>query len=147
MDENAFETPILDLERRIEELSGFTGGPDQERELGRLRARLEKVREDVYSRLTPWQVTLVARHPRRPYTADTIQALFPEFVGLHGDRKFADDPAILGGFALFHGRPVAVIGHQKGRDTREKIRRTLKLSTARCNAIWLATCRALTTSP
>jgi acetyl-CoA carboxylase carboxyl transferase subunit alpha len=121
--ENDFERPILDLQKRIEELTGFGARPGQEKELEKLRRRLEKVREEVYSRLTPWQATLVARHPKRPYTADYIAALFTDFVEIHGDRKFADDPAILGGFALYRGRPVVVIGHQKGRDTKEKIRR------------------------
>jgi acetyl-CoA carboxylase carboxyl transferase subunit alpha len=123
VNESEFEKPILDLQKRIEELTGFGTKPGQERELEKLQRRLEKVREDVYARLTPWQATLVARHPRRPYTADYVRALFSEFVEIHGDRKFADDLAILAGFALFHGRPVAVIGHQKGRDTKEKIRR------------------------
>ena len=123
MNENDFERPILDRQKRIEELTGFGAKPGQEKELEKLQRRLEKVREEVYSRLTPWQATLVARHPKRPYTADYIAALFTDFVEIHGDRKFADDPAILGGFALYRGRPVAVIGHQKGRDTKEKIRR------------------------
>ena len=121
-DENAFERPILEIQKRIEEISGF-GGVGREREIEKLQRRLAKVREDVYSRLTPWQVTLVARHPKRPCTADYIRTLFTDFVEMHGDRKFADDPAILAGFALYHGQAVAIIGHQKGLDTKEKIRR------------------------
>jgi acetyl-CoA carboxylase carboxyl transferase subunit alpha len=81
------------------------------------------VRAEVYAKLTPWQRVLVARHPNRPYTLDYIRHLFQEFTEVHGDRGFADDPAIVGGFALYHDRPVAVVGHQKGRDTREKIHR------------------------
>jgi acetyl-CoA carboxylase carboxyl transferase subunit alpha len=123
MDESHFEKPIQELERRIDELTGFGARAGNEREIERLKGRLERMRREVFSSLTPWQQTLVARHPRRPYTADYIATLFTDFVELHGDRKFADDPAILGGFAAFHGEPVMVIGHQKGRDTKEKIRR------------------------
>jgi acetyl-CoA carboxylase carboxyl transferase subunit alpha len=81
------------------------------------------MRQEVYSRLTPWQRTLVARHPKRPYTLDYINLLFTDFVEIHGDRTYSDDPAIVAGFASYKGAPVAVIGHQKGRDTREKVRR------------------------
>ena len=123
MDENDFEKPIEDLTRRIEEISGFGASQGREKELLKLQDRLEHLREEVYSKLTPWQATLVARHAQRPYPADYIEALFTDFTELHGDRKFADDPAILGGFAMFHGEPVAILGHQKGRDTKEKIRR------------------------
>ena len=128
VDENAFEKPILEIQKKIEEISGFGGGHGHERELEKLQRRLTKVREDVFSRLTPWQTTLVARHPKRPYTADYIAALFTDFVEVHGDRKFADDPAILAGFALYHGQAVALIGHQKGRDTKEKIRRNFGMA-------------------
>src|SRR5207249_7536297 len=81
------------------------------------------LREEVYARLTPWQRALVARHPKRPYTLDYVGLLFSDFVEIHGDRKYADDPAIVAGFATYKGAPIAVIGHQKGRDTREKVRR------------------------
>ena len=81
------------------------------------------MRQEVFARLTPWQRALVARHPRRPYTLDYITFLFSDFVEIHGDRKYADDPAIVAGFATYKGSPVAVIGHQKGRDTKEKVRR------------------------
>ncbi|MEW5807485.1 MAG: acetyl-CoA carboxylase carboxyltransferase subunit alpha [Acidobacteriota bacterium] len=121
MEEENFEQPILELEKRIEELSGFTGDEAKERELQRLRKKLDVVRAEIYSNLTPWQKTLVARHPRRPYTRDYIGHLFVDFVEIHGDRKFADDPAIVGGLAFYRGIPVAVVGHQKGRDTKEKI--------------------------
>src|SRR4030095_11883710 len=83
----------------------------------------DHVRREVYGRLTPWQKVLVARHPNRPYTLDFIRLLCSDFVEIHGDRGFADDPASVSGLAVFHDRPVAVIGHQKGRDTREKILR------------------------
>ena len=121
-EEESYEQPILEVERRIEELSGFED-EIKKREIERLRQKLDQLRRDIYSRLTPWQKTLVARHPRRPYTLDFVAQLFEDFVEVHGDRLFADDPAIVCGFGLFHGRPAAVIGHQKGRDTKEKIHR------------------------
>jgi len=121
-DENA-EAPIQELEKRIEELSGIPGAEDRAPELDRLKRELQDLRGEIYSSLTAWQKTQVARHPKRPYTLDYIQMLFGNLVELHGDRKFADDPAIVGGFATYQGMPVAVLGHQKGRDVREKIRR------------------------
>ena len=123
MEEQDFEKPIEDLTRRIEELGGFGAQQGREREIKKLQDRLQRLREEIYAKLTPWQATLVARHPQRPYPADYIETLFTDFIEFHGDRKFADDPAILAGFAMFHETPVAVIGHQKGRDTKEKIRR------------------------
>jgi acetyl-CoA carboxylase carboxyl transferase subunit alpha len=118
-----FEEPILKLRRRIEELSALPDDASHRKEIEKLREKLERVSREVYGNLTPWQKTLVARHPARPYTLDYIQALTTEFTEFHGDRKFADDPAIVAGFAYFRGRPVAVVGHQKGRDTKEKVRR------------------------
>ncbi|MGE5276983.1 MAG: acetyl-CoA carboxylase carboxyltransferase subunit alpha [Acidobacteriota bacterium] len=118
-----FEEPILKLRRRIEELSALPDDASHRREIEKLREKLERVSREIYANLTPWQKTLVARHPARPYTLDYIQALTEDFTELHGDRKFADDPAIVAGFATFRGRPVAVVGHQKGRDTKEKVRR------------------------
>ncbi len=124
MDEDVnFEEPILKLKRRIEELSALPDDAAHRREIERLREKLEKVSREIYASLTPWQKTLVARHPARPYTLDYIQSLMTDFVELHGDRRFADDPAIVAGLAMFRGRAVAVLGHQKGRDTKEKIRR------------------------
>jgi acetyl-CoA carboxylase carboxyl transferase subunit alpha len=123
LEEDDFERPLRDLEKKIEELSGIPGGEDRSEDLGRLQRRLETLRQEVYGRLTPWQRTLVARHPRRPYTLDYIHLLFTEFREVHGDRKYADDPAIVAGFALYKGMPVMVVGHQKGRDTKEKVRR------------------------
>jgi len=117
------ERPLRDLEKKIEELSGVPGGDDRAAEIARLQRRLETARQEVYARLTPWQRALVARHPKRPYTLDYIQHLFTDFTQIHGDRKFADDPAIIAGFASYKGTPVAIIGHQKGRDTKEKVRR------------------------
>src|SRR6202795_4651989 len=118
-----FEEPILKLKRRIEELSALPDDAAHRRELERLREKLEKVSREIYASLTPWQKTLVARHPARPYTLDYIGALTTEFVELHGDRKFSDDAAIVSGFGFFRGQAVAIVGHQKGRDTKEKIRR------------------------
>jgi acetyl-CoA carboxylase carboxyl transferase subunit alpha len=118
-----FEAPLLALQKQIDELAAFPGDPEKEGEASRLRERLETERRLVFSRLTPWQKTLVARHPNRPYTLDYVQALFTEWVEVHGDRRYADDPALVCGFALYKGRPVAIVGHQKGRDTKQKIYR------------------------
>jgi acetyl-CoA carboxylase carboxyl transferase subunit alpha len=123
-DDSEFEAPILELEKQIDELTDF-GEEDEKRqkEIQKLQVRLDKLRREIYAKLTPWQKVLVARNPNRPYTLDYLRYLFKEFVELHGDRGFADDPAIVGGFAQFGERPVMVIGHQKGRDTKEKIHR------------------------
>ncbi|HXV78190.1 MAG TPA: acetyl-CoA carboxylase carboxyltransferase subunit alpha [Candidatus Polarisedimenticolaceae bacterium] len=123
VEEEQFEEPILDLERRIEALSGVGEDAATERQRQKLLAQLEALRERVYSSLTPWQKTLVARHPRRPYTRDYIDHLIEGFHEIHGDRRYSDDPAILCGFGRFRGRAVIVIGHEKGRDTKEKIHR------------------------
>ncbi len=122
-EDGQFEEPILRLRRRIEELSALPDESSHRKEIERLREKLDRVSREIYSSLTPWQKTLVARHPARPYTLDYIGALMTDFVELHGDRKFADDPAIVAGLAHFRGRAVAVVGHQKGRDTKEKVRR------------------------
>jgi acetyl-CoA carboxylase carboxyl transferase subunit alpha len=122
-DDGNFEEPILKLRRRIEELSALPDDATHRRELERLHEKLERISHEVYASLTPWQKTLVARHPARPYTLDYIQSLTTDFVELHGDRKFSDDAAIVAGFAFFRGHAVAVVGHQKGRDTQEKVRR------------------------
>jgi acetyl-CoA carboxylase carboxyl transferase subunit alpha len=118
-----FEAPLLALQKRIEELAAFPGDPAKEQEARRLRQELADRRRSVYAALTPWQKTQVARHAARPYTLDYISALFTEFTELHGDRRFGDDPALVAGFALYKDRPVAVLGHQKGRDTKQKIYR------------------------
>jgi acetyl-CoA carboxylase carboxyl transferase subunit alpha len=122
-EESQFEEPILKIRRRLEELEALPDDGTHRKEIQRLQERLLRTTEEIYSRLTAWQKTLVARHPQRPYTLDYIQALVGDFVELHGDRRFADDEAIVAGFGTFGERPVAVIGHQKGRDTKEKIRR------------------------
>jgi acetyl-CoA carboxylase carboxyl transferase subunit alpha len=122
-EDGQFEEPILRLRRRIEELAALPDDAAHRKEIERLREKLERVSREIYASLTPWQKTLVARHPARPYTLDYIGALMTDFVELHGDRNFADDPAVVAGVARFRGRPVAVVGHQKGRDTKEKIRR------------------------
>jgi acetyl-CoA carboxylase carboxyl transferase subunit alpha len=118
-----YEAPLLELEKKIEELAGQPAGPAVEKELERLRRELADKRRQVFASLTPWQKTLVARHPARPYTLDYVNALFTEFSELHGDRRFADDPALVCGFAFYKDRPVAVVGHQKGRDTKQKVYR------------------------
>jgi acetyl-CoA carboxylase carboxyl transferase subunit alpha len=123
LEEDDFEKPLRDIEKKIEEISGVPGPGDRSDEVTRLQRRLESMRQEVYARLTPWQRTLVARHPRRPYTLDYVQMLFTDFREIHGDRKFADDPAIVAGLALYKGEPVIILGHQKGRDTKEKVRR------------------------
>src|SRR6266404_3424384 len=117
-DPTQFEEPILQLRRRIEETAAAEGDSDQ---LAALQDELTKVADEIYANLTPWQKTLVARHPQRPYTLDFIGHLFEEWTEIHGDRKFSDDPAIVAGFARFRGTPCAIIGHQKGRNTKEKI--------------------------
>lgn len=123
MSENGFEAPIIDLERKLEALSGTGDDPATRDEKERLQKELHSTRARIYSSLTSWQKTMVARHPKRPYTLDYIQHMMSDFIEIHGDRKFADDPAIVCGMASFRNRPVAVIGHQKGRDTKEKILR------------------------
>ena len=121
VDEDAFEEPILELERRVESLSGIGDDVAVQRKREQLEGELQEARARVFSSLTPWQKTLVARHPRRPFTLDYIRYLVEGFVEIHGDRRYADDPAIVAGFGVFRGRPVLVVGHQKGRDTKEKI--------------------------
>jgi acetyl-CoA carboxylase carboxyl transferase subunit alpha len=118
-----FEAPLLELEKKIADLGAGPGGPAVEREIERLRRELDDKRREVFAALSPWQKTLVARHPARPYFLDYINGLFTEFSELHGDRRFADDPALVCGFAVYKDRPVAVVGHQKGRDTKQKVYR------------------------
>jgi len=116
-----FEEPIGVLLKEIEALSMMPRTPERERSIESLRNRAEEIRRDLYANLTPWQRVLVARHPSRPNTLDYVERLFTGFDELHGDRRFADDPAIVCGFATYHGEPVCVVGHQKGRDTKQKI--------------------------
>ena len=121
--EAQFEEPIQRVRRRLEELKSFADSPARDREVEKLEEKLRKLSREIYENLTPWQKTLVARHPNRPFTLDYVRILIRDFVEWHGDRSFADDPAIVAGFGFLGKRAVAVIGHQKGRDTREKIRR------------------------
>ena len=121
-DDAQFESEIQAIEKQIEVLA-IGDDPAKKAELARLAAQRDKLRREIFSSLNPWQKALVARHPQRPYTLDYVQHLFTDFTELHGDRRFGDDPAIVGGFAFFRGLPVVVIGHQKGRDTKEKILR------------------------
>lgn len=120
-----FEKPIQELEMKIEELRVFSDGRDIDlsKELAELEKKVEKLRKEIYSNLTPWQKTLLARHPERPYTLDYLSLIAKDFIELHGDRLFGDDPAIIGGPCYIGERPVMVIGHQKGRSTKERILR------------------------
>ncbi len=118
-----FEQPIAQLEAKIESLRSSHDDHDNldiSKELTALEKKNKKLSEDIYGNLTAWQISQLARHPQRPYTLDYIQALFTDFEELHGDRAFSDDPAIVGGIARFEGQPVMVIGHQKGRDIKER---------------------------
>lgn len=116
-----FEKPVADLEKRIAELEA-TGGATVEEEVGKLREKAEKQLEHIYTHLNAWQKTQVARHPERPHFMDYVEGLFEEFVELAGDRKFMNDDAIMGGLARFRGKPVVVIGHEKGRDTQTRLK-------------------------
>jgi acetyl-CoA carboxylase carboxyl transferase subunit alpha len=120
-----FEQPIAELESKIEELRFVQDDSalDISEEIRRLQKKSQTLTKDVYAKLNAWQVSQVARHPQRPYTLDYVAGLFTDFSELHGDRAYADDAAIVGGIARFNGEPVMVIGHQKGRDTKEKIYR------------------------
>ncbi|MBK5915784.1 acetyl-CoA carboxylase carboxyltransferase subunit alpha [Rhodocyclus purpureus] len=120
-----FEQSLAELEGKIEELRSVQDDAelDISEEIARLEKKSQSLTRDIYAKLTPWQISQVARHPQRPYTLDYIGRLFTDFNELHGDRAFADDHAIVGGLARFNGQPVMVIGHQKGRDTKEKILR------------------------
>jgi acetyl-CoA carboxylase carboxyl transferase subunit alpha len=123
MADGDFDAPLRELQSQIDELARYPGDPAKDREANRLRRELDQKRREIYSQLTPWQKTQVARHPNRPYLLDYVQALFADFTEVHGDRRFGDDPAIICGFATYKERPVCVIGHQKGRDTKQKIYR------------------------
>ena len=123
-----FEAPLVELQKRIDELAQWPGDRAKEQEARRLRETLAARRQEVYANLTPWQKTLVARNPNRPYTLDYVAALFTEWTELHGDRRYGDDPALVCGFALYRDRPVCVVGHQKGRDTKQKIYRNFGMA-------------------
>lgn len=120
-----FEQPIAELEAKIDELR-FVGDDAEiniSEEVSRLKAKSETLTKGIFSKLSPWQIAQVARHPLRPYTADYLKLIAPDFQELHGDRMFADDSAIIGGIGRIDGRAVMFIGHQKGRDTKERVRR------------------------
>ena len=120
-----FESPIAELEDKIEQLRYVQDDSalDIADEISRLSRKSETLTKDIYAKLSPWQISQVSRHPQRPYTLDYIKHLFTDFEELHGDRAFGDDKAVVGGLARFNGQSVVVIGHQKGRDTKEKILR------------------------
>jgi acetyl-CoA carboxylase carboxyl transferase subunit alpha len=118
-----FERPLLELESRLAELRARDDGRQSADEIARVEERLGRLQARIYANLTAWQRTQLGRHPRRPHARDFFRLLFEDFLELHGDRLYGDDPAIVGGLARFAGRPVVVIGHQKGRDTREKLAR------------------------
>lgn len=120
-----FERPIAELEEKIAQLRFVQDDPavDISGEIARLEKKSESLTRDLYAKLQPWQISQVARHPQRPYTLDYVKHLFTDFQELHGDRAFADDKAIVGGLARFNGQSCIVMGHQKGRDTKEKIAR------------------------
>jgi acetyl-CoA carboxylase carboxyl transferase subunit alpha len=122
-DELEFEKPLLELENRIAELRASEDSLAARDEIAKLEERLARQQQRIYSGLTAWQRTQIARHPKRPHTLDFVNLLLEDWVELHGDRVFGDDKAIVGGLATFDGEPVVVIGHQKGRDTRENIAR------------------------
>ena len=120
-----FERPIAELEAKIEELR-FVGDDSEiniNEEVAKLKEKSEMLTKNIFSKLSAWQITQVARHPMRPYTLDYLQMIVPDFQELHGDRMFADDPAIVGGVGRIDGRAILFIGHQKGRDTKERVRR------------------------
>ena len=127
-----FEQPIAELENKIEELrnmqSGNEAAVDITEEIDRLSQKSLKLTQDIYRSLTPWQITKIARHPDRPYTLDYVKGLFTGFIELHGDRHFADDQSLIGGLARFGGHACVVIGHQKGRDTKERTLRNFGMT-------------------
>ncbi len=125
-----FEQPIAELESKIEELRYVQteSAVDISEEIDRLDKKSLQLTKDIYTQLTPWQVTQIARHPQRPYTLDYVNEIFTDFQELHGDRHFADDLSIVGGLARFNGQPCMVLGHQKGRDTKERAARNFGMS-------------------
>jgi acetyl-CoA carboxylase carboxyl transferase subunit alpha len=117
-----FEKPVMELEKKIQELTAFSSDTvDLKGEVAKLEKKVEKMREEIFSGLSRWQTVQVARHPNRPFTLDYLNLIFTDFIELHGDRNFGDDHAIVAGLAKLDGEAVMVIGHQKGRDTKEKV--------------------------
>mgnify|MGYP000081225337 FL=1 len=125
-----FEQPIAELESKIEELRYVQSesAVDISQEIEQLSKKSQQLTKDIYGDLSPWQITKIARHPERPYTLDYIADIFTDFVEMHGDRHFADDLSIVGGLARFNGQPCMVLGHQKGRDTKERAARNFGMS-------------------
>jgi acetyl-CoA carboxylase carboxyl transferase subunit alpha len=125
-----FEKPIVEIERKIEDLRGLATpeAPEAMEELARLERKADRLRKEIYAKLTRWQRVKLARHPRRPYTLDYLKLIAPDFLELHGDRRFGDDPAIVSGLAVVEGLPLVIIGHQKGRDTKENIYRNFGMA-------------------
>ncbi len=120
-----FERPIVELEKKISDMKDFAAGANLQLddEIASLQQKVDKMREDIFSGLSRWQKVLLARHPRRPYTLDYVSLIASDFIELHGDRGFADDKAVVGGFARIEGKPVLILGQQKGRDTKQKLYR------------------------
>jgi acetyl-CoA carboxylase carboxyl transferase subunit alpha len=119
-----FERPVVELERKIEELRQFAQGSSElAREIKTLEVRVEELQREIFADLSPWQTVLLSRHPGRPYTQDYLARLITDFLEVHGDRQFGDDPAIVGGLGWFEGTPVLCLGHQKGRTTKENVMR------------------------
>jgi len=125
-----FEKPIIELEKKIGELKKFTDSEEMDLsgEIKELEKKAEKLKKEIFANLTPWQRIQLVRHPRRPYTLDYINLIMDDFQELHGDRSFSDDKAIVGGLAKLAGQPIVIIGHQKGRDTKENLRRNFGMS-------------------
>jgi acetyl-CoA carboxylase carboxyl transferase subunit alpha len=126
--EDNFEEPIINLQQEIESLSGVGDDSAVRHQREKLQAKLESLRATIFSSLNSWQKTIVARHPKRPHTLDLVKYMCDGFLEIHGDRKYADDAAIVCGFATFRGRHVLVVGHEKGRQTKEKIRRNFGMA-------------------
>ncbi len=125
-----FERPIFDLEKKISDMRDFSVGENVElgSEIESLEKKLEKLRDEVYSNLTRWQKVQLSRHPKRPYTLDYVRLMCTDFVELHGDRGYADDKAMVGGFARIDGQPIMIVGQQKGRDTKDKLVRNFGMA-------------------
>jgi acetyl-CoA carboxylase carboxyl transferase subunit alpha len=125
-----FEKPILELQKKISDMEEFSRVENIEldTEIAALQTKLSKLQDSIFSNLTRWQRVLLARHPKRPYTLDYVNLITTDFVELHGDRGFADDKALVGGFARLDGRPIMILGQQKGRDTKTKLYRNFGMA-------------------
>ncbi|MBN1211287.1 MAG: acetyl-CoA carboxylase carboxyltransferase subunit alpha [candidate division Zixibacteria bacterium] len=125
-----FERPIIELEKKISDMKDFSVGENIElqNEIKSLEKKLDRLRNEIYSNLSRWQKVQLSRHPRRPYTLDYIRLMSTDFIELHGDRYFADDKAVVGGFGRLDGRPVMFVGQQKGRDTKQKLERNFGMA-------------------